>query len=92
MRTVHCIALACLIASPASAQTADRLMLNVSRPELHVIGQGLMELPYKVAAPILNDLQAQLAKADKAVADAAHQHDGTDKTVVPAKPEETPAR
>jgi len=72
MRSVQCLALACLIASPAFAQApTDKVPLSVTRAELQVIGQGLMELPYKTVAPVLNDLQAQLNAADQAVAKAA---------------------
>jgi hypothetical protein len=73
MRTLSCLALACLISTPAFAQSAptDKVPLTVTRAELQVIGQGLMELPYKTSAPIMNDLQAQLSTADKAAADAA---------------------
>lgn len=75
MRTLPCIALACLVAaaSPAFAQSAptDHVKIDVTRAELQLIGQGLMELPYKAAAPVLNSLQAQLNAADQAAAKAA---------------------
>jgi hypothetical protein len=76
MRTVSCLTLACLIGSamPAFCQapaTNDRIRLDVTRAELQVIGQGLMELPYKSAAPVMNDLQAQLNAADAQAAKAA---------------------
>jgi len=72
MRSVQYAALACLIASPAFAQApTDKVPLSVTRAELQVIGQGLMELPYKTSAPIMNDLQAQLNAADQAAAKAA---------------------
>jgi hypothetical protein len=79
MRSVHYLALACLIGSamPAYCQSApaiDKIKIEVTRAELQMIGQGLMELPYKTVAPVLNDLQAQLNAADaavKAAADAA---------------------
>jgi hypothetical protein len=68
---------------PAYCQTApasDKIKLEVTRAELQMIGQGLMELPYKTVAPVLNDLQAQLNAADAAVKAAAE-----------AKPESKPA-
>ncbi len=74
MRSVSYLALACLLASPAFAQQpTDHVKIDVTRAELQLIGQGLMELPYKTSAPVLNDLQAQLNAADqvaKAAADA----------------------
>lgn len=75
MRTQY-IALACLLGSamPAYCQTpaaTDKVALSVTRAELQIIGQGLMELPYKSVAPVLNDLQAQLNAADAAAAKAA---------------------
>ena len=69
MRTVQCIALACLIATSAAAQTPDKVKIEVTRAELQVIGQGLMELPYKTVAPVLNDLQAQVNAADAKAAE-----------------------
>jgi hypothetical protein len=76
MRSVHYLALACLIGSamPAFCQTApagDKIKIEVTRAELQIIGQGLMELPYKSVAPVLNDLQAQLNAADAAAKAAA---------------------
>ena len=48
----------------------DHVKIDVTRAELQIIGQGLMELPYKTAVPLLNTLQSQLLAADKAAADA----------------------
>jgi hypothetical protein len=63
---------AALTIAAAVAQTpTDHVKLSVTRAELQVIGQGLMELPYKTSAPIMNDLQAQLNAADQAAAKAA---------------------
>lgn len=92
MRTVSTIALACLIGSamPAYCQAQapnDKVKLEVTRAELQIIGQGLMELPYKQVAPVLNDLQAQLNAADQAVAKAAVDA----KAASEAKPDEKPA-
>lgn len=75
MRSVS-LALASLAlgaAMPAYCQSApnDKLALTVTRAELQVIGQGLMELPYKTSAPVMNDLQAQLSAADQAAAKVA---------------------
>jgi hypothetical protein len=62
---------------PMRAQTltppwqADPVTLKVTRQQLNVIGQGLQELPAKLANPVLNDLQAQLEAADKAAREAA---------------------
>lgn len=77
MRSVQCLALASLAllgaAMPAYCQSAptDKVSLTVTRAELQLIGQGLMELPYKTVAPVLNDLQAQLNAADQAAKAAA---------------------
>ncbi|MCC8963761.1 hypothetical protein H8A95_15935 [Bradyrhizobium sp. Pear76] len=84
MRTVSCIALLCLLSTAAFAQTAsDRIKLDVSRAELGVIGQGLMELPYKTSAALMNNLQHQLDATDKAAKDAAEA-----KAVEPPKPDQ----
>lgn len=56
---------------PSPPAIADPVKLTISRQTLLAIGQALQELPAKIANPILNDLQAQLAAADKAVADEA---------------------
>ena len=85
MRTVASLALACLVGSamPAFCQTPisnDKIKLEIPRAQLQIIGQGLMELPYKTAAPILSDLQAQLNAFDQAAA-----------AEVKAKTEEKPA-
>src|SRR5580692_1290344 len=72
MRSVQYLALACLLSTSCAAQQpSDRVKLDVTRAELQLIGQGLMELPYKSVAPVLNDLQAQLNAADQAAAKAA---------------------
>ena len=71
MRSVS-IALVALISSPVFAQQpTDHVKLDVTRAELQLIGQGLMELPYKTVAPVLNGLQTQLNAADQAAAKAA---------------------
>lgn len=93
MRSVS-IALASLAllgaAMPAFCQSAptDKVSLTVTRAELQIIGQGLMELPYKTSAPVMNDLQAQLNAADQAAAKAAAEA----KAKVEEKPEEKPAQ
>jgi hypothetical protein len=51
--------------TPAPA-TADPVVIKISRQALQVIGQGLQELPAKLANPVLNDLQAQIIAADQA--------------------------
>ena len=59
-------------ATGALAQQApDPLTIKVTRQQLMAIGQGLQELPAKVANPILNDLQAQLNAADEEARKAA---------------------
>lgn len=60
-------------ALPAFAQSSptDRVSLSVTRAELQIIGQGLMELPYKTVAQVMNNLQAQLNAADDAAKKAA---------------------
>jgi hypothetical protein len=77
-------------AGSAIAQTpTDHLKLDVTRAELQIIGQGLMELPYKTSAPVLTILQQQLnaidakAAADKAAADKSTLDEKT--TTKPAK-------
>jgi len=90
MRSVHCLAIACLIGSamPAYCQTPvadDIVKLEVPRSQLQIIGQGLMELPYKTSAPVLSNLQGQLNVFDQAAAAAA-------KAKADAKPEDKPAQ
>lgn len=60
-------------AMPAYCQSApnDKVTLIVTRAELQIIGNGLMELPYKTSAAVMGDLQAQLNAADQAAAKAA---------------------
>jgi hypothetical protein len=75
MRTLS-VALACLLGSamPAFCQSpapTDKVKIEVTRAELQVIGQGLMELPYKTAAGVMNDLQAQLNAVDQATTKGA---------------------
>lgn len=47
---------------------ADPVRLTVPRATLQLIGQGVMKLPYEVAAPILNEIQTQLTAQDRAAA------------------------
>jgi hypothetical protein len=74
---------------PAYCQTApasDKIKIEVTRAELQIIGQGLMELPYKSVAPVLNDLQAQLNAADAAVKAAADPKPEAKPADAPAEP------
>lgn len=82
MRSVSIAALTLILASPALAQSpTDRVPLSITRAELQIIGQGLMELPYKTSAQVISDLQAQLNAVDQAAA----------KAVADAKKDEKPA-
>lgn len=65
----------------------DPVTVVVPRAALQAIGQGLMKLPYETAAPILNDLQAQLTKADEAATEEAKK---IDEEKAKAKPAEKP--
>jgi hypothetical protein len=48
--------------STVLAQTpTERIKIDVTRAELQAIGQGIMKLPYETAAPLLVELQNQLA-------------------------------
>lgn len=61
-----------LVPKPARADDAPpKIKIEVTRAELVLIGQGVMKLPYETAAPVLNNLQAQLNAIDKAAAEAA---------------------
>ncbi len=61
-----------MLAMPAIAQDAqDKVPLSVTRAELQIIGQGLMELPFKTSAGPLNTIQLQLNAHDAAVVEAA---------------------
>lgn len=59
------------IVSAWSQPAADPVTIKVTRQQLLLIGQGLQELPAKVANPLLNELQAQLNAADEAAAKKA---------------------
>lgn len=77
-------------ASSALAQNAsDKVKIEVTRAELQIIGQGVMELPYKVAAPVMQTLQQQLLLANdsaaKAAADARASADKAPAAEQPAK-------
>lgn len=92
MRLPVSIALASLAligaAMPAYCQSApnDKVSLVVTRAELQIIGQGLMELPYKTAVGVMNDLQVQLNAADQAAAKVA-----SDAAKPAEKPTDAPA-
>lgn len=58
------------ISSAFAQSPSDKVSLTITRGELQVIGQGIMELPYKTAAPVMQSLQAQLAASEKAAAAA----------------------
>ncbi|QPF81662.1 hypothetical protein IC762_17710 [Bradyrhizobium genosp. L] len=60
-------ALLALAAGSAHAQSAptDKMTIEVTRAELQIIGQGLMELPYKSVAQLMIKLQAQIDAAEK---------------------------
>jgi hypothetical protein len=50
------------IADVACAQApTDHVKIDVTRADLQLIGQGIMKLPYETAAPLLIELQNQLA-------------------------------
>lgn len=84
MRTIASAALACLVSTAAAAQQpADKVKLEITRAELHVIGNALMEMPYKTAAPVMIVLQQQLAASDQATAKAAA--DAVKQTEAPAE-------
>ena len=76
---------------PSPPGVADPVRLTVSRQNLLAIGQALQELPAKIANPILNDLQAQLAAADQAFAEAAKKADEAKKAPEPPKAPEQKA-
>lgn len=90
MRTVAFLTLSSLIgaAMPAYCQTApspEKIHIDVTRAELQLIGQGLMELPYKSSAPVMSNLQAQINAIDaKAAADT--------KAKAEEKPADAPAQ
>lgn len=55
--------------APVPPPVADPVTLTLPRATLIAIGQGVMKLPYDVAAPILNTLNGQLVAADRAAAE-----------------------
>lgn len=77
--------------APAIAQDGqDKIPLTVTRTELQIIGQGLLELPYKTSAGPLQSLQQQLKAHDDALAEAAKKA-AEPKPAEPAKSAPTPA-
>lgn len=72
---------------PPVVAIQDPLQITISRAALQAVGQGLMKLPYETAAPILNDLQAQLNKADQAATEDAKK---IEEEKAKAKPAEKP--
>jgi hypothetical protein len=88
MKSLLASAALLLLSSSVFAQSApsDKITLTITRAELQVIGNGLAELPYKTAAQVMNDLQAQLTAADQAAAKAA-----ADAAKPAEKPAEAPA-
>jgi hypothetical protein len=67
-----------LISSPIHAETAsDRVKLDISRAELQVLINGLFELPYKTAAPLLIELKKQLDNQNTAPAKSEPAAPGT---------------
>ena len=87
MRAVALLAFVALTSTAFAQAPTDRVKLDVSRAELQVIGQALMEMPYKTAAPVMNSLQQQLTANDQAVAAAAKAAE----EAKAKKPEEKPA-
>ena len=56
-----------LLIAPAFAQDAqEKIQLSVTRQQLQVIGNGLMEMPYKNAADVMGTLQLQLNAHEEA--------------------------
>lgn len=52
----------------AQAAPAEKLKIEVTGPELQVIGQALGKIPYEVAKPVIETLQSQIDAADKQAA------------------------
>lgn len=83
---VTLLAIASVMAqSSTPAVAADPVRLSVSRQMLQVIGQGLQELPAKIANPVINELQAQLLAADKEATDVAAKKAAEEKAKEDAK-------
>jgi len=57
-----------LLTAPAFGQEPEKIVLTVTRQQLSLIGRGVMELPYKDAVGVMNDLQQQLTAHDAAMA------------------------
>ncbi len=74
MKPAIVIALILLATAPSWGQTAppeapevklpDPVTITLSRERLQQIGNGVMKLPYDVAAPLLQDLQGQINAID----------------------------
>lgn len=51
---------AAMITAAAAQQPTDRVRLELSREQIQAIANGIMELPYKQAAPLLNEIARQV--------------------------------
>jgi hypothetical protein len=89
LKTALVATLSLALAGSAFAQApTDHVKIDVTRAELQAIGQGIMKLPYETAAPLLIELQNQLA----AQTPKAEALGGTGGIVPAAKPEDKPAK
>ena len=59
------VSLSAAHAQQPNTQPTDRLKLDLSRAEVQVIVNGLLEMPYKTAAPVLNELKHQIDAQEK---------------------------
>ena len=82
LRSGFAALLALGLSATAFAQApSDHVKIDVTRADLQAIGQGIMKLPYESAAPLLIELQKQLAAQTSKV----------EATAPRTKPEENPA-
>lgn len=52
---------------PATASDSSA-MLRLSQGQLNVVAEGLAELPYKLAAPVIQAIQGQIVQGQQATA------------------------
>jgi hypothetical protein len=62
LKPALCVSLLLALVPAIFAQApTDHVKIDVTRAELQAIGQGIMKLPYETAAPLLIELQNQIA-------------------------------
>lgn len=67
------------------AVRADPLTLKLSRDQVQLLGNAVMELPMKSAAPLLAEIERQVQEQDRAATEAAKGPGGSGGTATGSK-------